>query len=317
MEPAPDRAEARKAAVENVGFIHRRHGACDSYFVANVSKEVQELRVRFDAGHRAPERFDPETGEMVAPLVYDYVVAGGRPATEVELCLEPFESCFVVFGTSREAPLMTRAQWPGRLRIRRAGAAFEATGLVSANGERAFRLRSDRVQRVVVKDVPPPSEISGPWALTLGKRPAVSLSPLRSWTELPEGRAYSGWGIYEAEFEAPEPRPDLEWFVDLGTVHETAEVSLNGQSLGAAWKGLRRVACGTALRNGRNRLKVEVANLWIQEMAARPAPDLRGLEETFGIRWGRYGEVKPDAIPPAGLLGPVRLLPLKKITVRF
>jgi len=317
VEPAADRAAVHKTAVESVGFVHRRLGACDSYFVANVSKEVQELRVRFAADHRAPERFDPETGELIAPLVYEHVTAAGRRGTEVELRLDAFESCFVAFGTSREAPLLTRARGPGRLRLRKAEGTMEAVGLASANGEHAFHLRSGRVQRVVVKDVPPSSEISGPWTLTLGPRPAVALAGLRSWTELPEGRAYSGWGIYETEFDAPELRPDLEWSVDLGTVHETAEVSLNGQSLGAAWKGLRRVACGGALRPGRNRLKVEVANLWIHDMAARPAPDLRALEETFGIRWGRYGEVKPDVIPPAGLLGPVGLVPFKKITVRL
>jgi hypothetical protein len=105
--------------------------------------------------------------------------------------------------------------------------------------------------------------------------------------------------------------------IDLGTVHETAEISLNGQPLGVAWKGPRRVACGRALRPGSNRLRVEVANLWIHEMASRPAPDHRALEETFGIRWGRYGEVPPEVMPSAGLLGPVRLLPLKKVTVRL
>ena len=52
-------------------------------------------------------------------------------------------------------------------------------------------------------------------------------------------------------------------------------------------------------------------------MARRPAPDLAALEETYGVRWGRYGEVKPDAIPPAGLLGPVRLLALRRVTVRL
>jgi hypothetical protein len=58
-------------------------------------------------------------------------------------------------------------------------------------------------------------------------------------------------------------------------------------------------------------------NLWIHDMAHRPAPDLAALEETYGVHWGRYGECKPEAIPPAGLLGPVRLLPLRKVTVRL
>jgi hypothetical protein len=122
--------------------------------------------------------------------------------------------------------------------------------------------------------------------------------------------------VYEIELDAPVLEPDLEWTLDLGVVHETAEASLNGQALGAAWKGLRRLACGAALRPGRNQLRVEVANLWIHNLVSRPAPDLRALEETYGVRWGRYGEVKAESVPPAGLLGPVRLVPARRVVVK-
>jgi len=278
--PSVEQAEAHKAAVENVGFVHRRLGACDYYFVANVSRHTQDLRVRFAASHRSPERLDPETGAVSSPLAYDYVTTGGRTSTEVALHLDPFESCFVAFGTSRERP-------------RR------------------------RASRRVVSDDPAPLVLAGPWTLALGERAPLTLDGLRTWTELAAARGFSGWGTYETDFEAPGLPSDVEWMIDLGTVHETAEVTLNGASLGAAWKGLRRLACGPALRPGHNHLRVEVANLWIHDVASRPAPDLAALEETYGVRWGRYGEVKPEAIPPAGLLGPVRLLPVRRVTVRL
>ena len=99
----------------------------------------------------------------------------------------------------------------------------------------------------------------------------------------------------------------MEWQIDLGEVHETAEVTLNGKALGAAWKSPRRLDCGAALRAGRNALRVEVANLWIHHMLAQPPPaEWKAVDETFGVRWGRYGEVKPEKVPPSGLLGPVR-----------
>ena len=280
VAPSVERADARTSAVENVGFAHRRLGACDYYFVANLSQNTQELHVRFAASHRSPERLDPETGEGASPLLYDYVTQAGRASTEVELRLEPLESCFVVFGTSREHP-------------RR------------------------RTHRLVVSEDPRPLVLGGRWTLSLGNSAPLTLEALQSWTEMPAARGFSGWGTYETDFEAPGLPPDVEWMIDLGTVHETAEVSLNGTSLGAAWKGLRRLACGSSLRPGRNHLKIEVANLWIHDVARRPAPDLAALEETYGVRWGRYGEVQPDAIPPAGLLGPVRLLALRRVAVRL
>jgi hypothetical protein len=275
----PKDATAREAAVETVGFAHRHAGAIDLYFLANVSGQRQSMRVRFDAGHRAPERWDLEKGSIEALVAYEYVTAGGRPATEMELALDPFESCFVVFGASAARPSPRS---------------------------------SGRIARAAVDDDADPVPIDGPWKLSLGSAAARDLPHLVSWTELDDGRSFSGWGTYEVEFDAPEGGEEAEWVLDLGTVHETAEALLNGQPLGAAWKGLRRLACGGALRRGRNQLKIEVANLWIHHVVARPAPDLREIEETFGIRWGRYGEVKPERIPPAGLLGPVRLLAVKR-----
>ena len=317
VEPAEDAGKRRDAAVANVGFVHRRQGGCDWYFLANVSSHAQDLRARFAVGHRAPERFNLETGEVVSPLVYDYVRASGQRTTEVELRLEPFESCVIAFGTAQDPPLLTRTSGTGRVRLARIGDTVEVTGLAAANGEHTFRRPSGRIHRLVVDEVPSSQVLAGPWTLALGEGAPLPLDELRSWTELAEGRSFSGWATYETELEGPPAADDVEWVLDLGAVHETAEVFLNGQGLGAAWKGLRRVSCGSALVPGRNRLRIEVANLWIHDMVARPEPDRRALEETFGIRWGRYGEVPPETVPPAGLLGPVRLLPFKRVLARI
>jgi hypothetical protein len=261
---------AAAGAREDVGFVHRRWDEADLFFVANVSEHPRDLRVRFAAGHRSPERWDLERGTAHA-LAYAYVRDAAGRRTEVELPLEPFESCAIVFGAAAARPRAARTE------TRRPGPAIG---------------------------------VRGPWTLRLGEGPPLALDALRSWTELPGGERYSGWATYETAFEAPPPLPDAVWELDLGTVHETAEAWLNGRPLGAAWKRPRRLPCAGALRAGRNTLRVEVANLWIHAMAGRPAPEeWKTLEETVGIRWGRYGERAPDAIPPAGLLGPVRLLP--------
>ena len=105
--------------------------------------------------------------------------------------------------------------------------------------------------------------------------------------------------------------------LDLGVVHETAEVTLNGVNLGAAWKAPRRLPCGSALRAGENQLVVEVANLWIHHMHSLPKPDVSAVAEIYGIRWGTYGEVEPETLAPSGLLGPVRLVPLHKWKTGF
>jgi hypothetical protein len=83
--------------------------------------------------------------------------------------------------------------------------------------------------------------------------------------------------------------------------------------------------CGAALARGSNLLRIEVANLWIHHVLAHPPGDparrLKGVgedtavAETAGIRWGTYGEVPPERVPASGLLGPVTLVPMKRVTL--
>ena len=314
---APAFGPARALARETVGFVHRRDAGTDLYFVANVSDHAHDLRVRFAVGHRSPERWDPETGETHWPVVYEYREDEGRLSTEVELHLAPLESCFVVFGAARDEPLVTAAGWPGLRRLTRSGNKVEAEGVLASGGERVLTLASGKPREVPRAGAA--ASLRDRRALPAHPRDRGRGDPARPrplGRDLRRGGSFSGWGVYETEFEAPPLEADLEWTLDLGTVHETAEASLNGQALGAAWKGLRRLACGAALRPGRNQLRIEVANLWIHNLVSRPAPDLRALEETYGVRWGRYGEVKAESIPKAGLLGPVRLVPARRVVVK-
>jgi hypothetical protein len=306
----PDRTAA---ATRDVGFLHRRAGGADYYLVANVSGRAHDLRVQLGVGHRAPGRWDAATG-LQSSLAYDYVSSGGQTVTEVELRLDPFESCFVVFAASGAAPVVTRTPFVGPFQVSKTG---DVVGRVRAAGNNEVVSGKKRRLRIAVKDVPEALEVQGPWSLRLGSGSPLPLTLLAPWDSLIAGRGFSGWGTYEAAFDLPALGEDVDWEIDLGLVHETAEVTLNGKALGAAWKSPRRLECGNALRAGRNELRVEVANLWIHHMLQQPSPpEWKAVDETFGIRWGRYGEVKPDKVPPSGLLGPVRLVPLKRVRVK-
>ena len=317
---AGDNSEAaRKCAVENVGFVHRRLGELDLYFVSNVSDHVQDLRVQFAVGHKAPQRWNPETGDVEETLVYEYAddARTKEGVTEVQFRLDPFESCFIVFTGLKNRPLVTQTNWPGPLRIESDGEQTRVTGMVPRNGEYFLADANGQRHRFTVADMPEPLGIAGPWRLAFDDGAALTLPALKSWTELPERRSYGGWASYETDFEIKGLGNDIEWVIDLGAVHETAEATLNGIQLGIAWKGLRRVSCRDVLKPGPNHLKVEVANLWINKVESLPKRDLKPLAETYGIRWGRSEENLHPPIPPSGLLGPVMLVPLKRWTERF
>ena len=301
-------------ARENVGFLHRRMDDTDLYFISNISSFLQDLRVRFPVGHKQPQRWNPESGELDDTLVFSHseLASSNSPVTEVQLRLAPYESCFVVFSPGGNGPIITHSDWRGRLRIEKVGGRVRVTGLIPQAGEYFLVDGGGKTHRFNVKDVPHPIPLKGPWRLTLSDKTVPALAQLQSWNELPEGKYYSGWGVYETDFEVTNLGEQIEWALDLGTVHETAEVVLNGINLGAAWKGSRIVPCDKALKMGTNHLKVEVGNLWIHHVQSLPKPDRKALAETFGIRWGTYGEVKPASLPPSGLLGPVQLVPQKQ-----
>lgn len=310
---------AQEFARDKVGFLHRRIGKVDFYFVSNVSDRRQDLRVQFALGHKSPQRWHPETGETETTVVFEYVALpdGKGKVTEVQFRLEPFESCFLVFSPSGPRPLVTRTNWLGPLRMETVKNRVQVAGLLPRNGDYYLASGKKKTHRFSLGGMPEPVSITGPWDLALGGASPITLKDLPSWTDLPEGKGYSGWAKYETTFELADLGKDIEWRLDLGRVHETAEVVLNGVPLGAAWKGRRTLSCKGALNVGQNSLRVEVGNLWIHKVRTLSKPDLKPLAETYGIRWGTYGEVEPKSIPASGLLGPVWLVPLKRWMVRF
>jgi hypothetical protein len=191
------------------------------------------------------------------------------------------------------------------------------TGRVDRNGE-YFLTRSDgHTHHFTVRGVPGAVPLSAPWKLRLGSAVALELQQLRPWSDLREGKDYSGWAIYETTFDWTESDDCIEWSLDLGEVHETAEAELNGILLGAAWKGARRLPCKGALKVGQNALRIQIANLWIQKIVNSPPWDRRAVAGTYGARWGEPDVAVPPTLPPSGLLGPVRLVAYKSWTVNL
>jgi hypothetical protein len=142
---------------------------------------------------------------------------------------------------------------------------------------------------------------------------------LRSWTELPSeaAKSFSGTARYRLRFDAPAGRTGA-WRLDLGDVRDAARVRLNGRDLPAAWSAPFRVQID-ALKARGNELEIEVTNL--------PANRIRDLD-VRKIDWKVMKDInlasiqykKLDAagwaLEPAGLSGPVRLVPLDRIDPR-
>jgi hypothetical protein len=330
------KAAASDAAVL---YVHRRTADADIYFLSNQRCRREDLTATFRVGDRAPELWDPATGEITRPGVFR--VAAGR--TELPLRLEPNGSVFVVF----RGPLPARhgvAMEPGP-----AAPAIEiertTDGGMSArcwkSGPATLVFSEGSRAAIEAAAVPEPLVVTGPWQVTfppnLGAPAAVQLNELGSLSEHTEPgiRHFSGTATYRATCEAPRFATEgLQTFLDLGDVQVIAEVRLNGRDLGILWKPPFRIDVSGVLKPGANELEVRVTTLWPNRMigdAALPddvtwKSDRRNLSYpanwpewlvqgaprtsgrvTFCTRKGVYEKDEP--LLPSGLLGPVRLVP--------
>ena len=145
--------------------------------------------------------------------------------------------------------------------------------------------------------------------------PAFTTDYLASWTDLGEQEAkrFAGTALYTISFNLPETLATDNWQLDLGEVRESARIRINGNELGTLWSIPFSTQFEKYLNPGINTLEVEVTNL--------SANRLRDLDRQ-GVTWQKYFFVNVfyknfDAstwpIMDSGLLGPVRLIPLKVI----
>ena len=105
--------------------------------------------------------------------------------------------------------------------------------------------------------------------------------------------------------------------LSLGDVRESARVRVNGHDVTTLWALPYRCLVGRYLKPGENVLGVEVTNLpanRIAEMDRKQVPWRKFKDiniATINYKKGNYAHWQPME---SGLLGPVRLIPMRKIT---
>jgi len=91
--------------------------------------------------------------------------------------------------------------------------------------------------------------------------------------------------------------------LDLGRVADLAEVYVNGEYCGAAWKEPYLVDISKAVKPGSNSLEVKVANVWVNRLIGDEQPGATRIGWTDAR--GFNGQ---EPLLPAGLLGPVKVI---------
>ena len=189
-------------------------------------------------------------------------------------------------------------------------------------GTYALETARDRKASVRVKAIPSPHEITGPWQVRFpqgwGAPATATFEKLISWTDHPDDgiKHFSGIARYENEFDLPAEllASNHQLTLDLGRVRFVAEVWLNGRHVGILWKPPFRVDVTGAVKPGKNRLVVEVANTWSNRLTGDArSPDVKPFTNTNMTRALTWELPWKDApLHQSGLLGPVRVLAAKR-----
>jgi hypothetical protein len=266
----PRDAEFAGALDSSIVWIHRRTRDADIYFVANRTDRPQEIRSRFRVEGREAELWHPGTGE-IEPA--GYTIAGGR--TVVPLHLDQRESVFVVF--RRSASSASRTLPPQK-----------TTTLAMLNG---------------------PWDVAFP--PNLGAPEKIRLADLESWTASSDKgvKYFSGTATYSKTIQVPPDwlRPETGLLLDLGTVKDIAEVSINGRTVATLWKPPYRARIARVLKAGANRLEIRITNQWTNRLIGdRELDPGRKVLASSPAGMDRFGA--PQAIAEAGLIGPVTVV---------
>jgi hypothetical protein len=171
-------------------------------------------------------------------------------------------------------------------------------------------------------------ELKGKWKVIFQsggpKLPdSVELFTLSSWTNLgPEYAAFSGTASYTTRFQRPKDNA-TGWLLDLGTVKESARIFINGVPLTPMIGPTFQVYVDRSLVVEENVLEIRVSNLMANRIA-----DL----DRASVFWKKFYNINFPARKPenrknglfdasqwepreSGLIGPVRLIPVKQLTI--
>jgi len=261
-------------------FVRRRSNNGRVYFINNRSNETIGKWVTLQTGANAIAVFDP----MFSKKGLARWKRIDKEHVEVLLQLQPFESVVV------------------------------QTYLSNKTGD-SYPYVQTQAQ---------PQNLEGNWTIDFLDGgpilpPKVATPKLGSWTELPgdDVKNFSGSAKYSITFQRPFGNSPA-WLLNLGEVHETAEVILNGKRIGTVIGPVFHVVFPSSLLRQTNSLEIVVSNLMANRIAYMDRNNLpwkifyntnMPARKRENIKNGLFDASSWNPLP-SGLIGPVTLTPV-------
>lgn len=249
---------------KEIAWTHRAGEEMDIYFISNQKEENRKLNISLRCAGKQPELWDPVTGEIKD--IEKWRFENGR--THIHLELFPHQSVFIVF----------RNPTPH-------------TQVDAVTASRTIPLETAEWNIVFERD----------------SMLQYTTNELFDWSKQEDKNVkyYAGTAIYTTNFHVDTHLIDEKDIrLDVGKVHDMAEVYVNDIYCGTVWTYPDRVNVTEVVREGDNALEVRVVNGW--------ANRIKGVHDkqiTDGHIWtnARYW-IENQPLQTAGLLGPLTLV---------
>lgn len=148
-------------------------------------------------------------------------------------------------------------------------------------------------------------EISSPWNIqfvnkNLGQDFKISSNALFDWKDSDDQRIkyFSGTALYTTSFDW-NGEVEQSVYIHMDSVEVVAKVKLNGKEVGYLWTAPYELEITDALNKGENKLEIEVANLWVNQLVNQYS-----LPVTQRTIWTLIDAASKDQpLEPSGIIG--------------
>lgn len=255
----------------NVYQGHQKDCDTDIYILSNQDNRALTMDVAFRVTGKQPELWDPVTGVIRKLPAFRQE----EKTTVVPMKLEKNECVFVVFREKGEPSATTlEANYPAPLRTQ------EATGEWDVTFESAFKT---------------PSPVRMATLDNLSDNANDSI------------RYFSGTATYTTTVNLDRAGRNEHMFMAFDNVGTMAKVYINGKYAGGVWTAPYRLDVTDFVKNGRNDVKVEVVNTWVNRIVGDM--NLPESERETYLFVNHLNAKTP--LPPSGIIGKVKFETVK------
>ncbi|MFX1314707.1 MAG: glycosyl hydrolase [Promethearchaeota archaeon] len=285
-------------------YIHKKTKDSDYYFLRHCANKPKTVSIIFPEGKKMPYILNPWTGEVKLAAQYKKI----KDTIRMNLYFEAYSSIIIEFKKGHknlhilESPIKTE-------RINN-----KILGYVDSSDEFLIKL-SDKTERIInsLNKLFPSIHIEN-WHFKTELKDyqgkiepfEITLEKLNDWREIPKLRYCSSRAFYTSTFNLNDnyTSEDLQLILSLGRVHDVAIVKVNGNELKPLLVYPYEIDISNNVYIGENTIEVEI----IPTIRNR----LIGYAKAGGRNWRNH---RKKELAPSGLLGPVKIKPIKIIEI--